>query len=335
MIFSNASLKNYNTLGLDYKANRLVIIKSEEEAVSLVLKHNELIDPVLVLGGGSNILFTGDYNGTILHPEIPGIKIREKEGDQVVVSAGAGVKWDDLVEWTVKNDFYGLENLSLIPGTAGAAAVQNIGAYGAEIKDYIFRVRCLSLIDAAVVEFNNQECRFSYRNSIFKQDIKGHFLISEVFFRLSMKPTLNISYGSLQKEAENIGKLSQKTIRQAVINIRTSKLPDPSVTGNAGSFFKNPVISGEKAEILQNRFPSIPKYSESSGETKIAAGWLIDQCGWKGKRIGDAGVHEKQALVLVNYGNASGRELLDLSEMIRRSVYEKFGIDLEREVEVI
>ncbi len=335
MIFSNASLKNYNTFGLDYKANGLVIIKSEEEAVSLVLEHNELIGPVLVLGGGSNILFTGDYNGTILHPEIPGIKIREKEGNQVVISAGAGVKWDDLVDWTVKNDFYGLENLSLIPGTAGAAAVQNIGAYGAEVKDYIFKVRCLSLSDASVMEFTNQECRFSYRNSIFKQEIKGHFLISEVFFRLSLKPTLNISYGSLQKEAENIGKLSQKTIRQAVINIRTSKLPDPSITGNAGSFFKNPVISGEKAENLQKKFPSIPQYRESSGETKIAAGWLIDQCGWKGKRIGDAGVHEKQALVLVNYGNASGREILDLSEMIRGSVYEKFGIDLEREVEVI
>ena len=239
------------------------------------------------------------------------------------------------MDWTVNNNFYGLENLSLIPGMVGATAVQNIGAYGSEVKHYIFSVRCVNLRDSSVQEFTNRECRFSYRNSIFKNVLNKHFLITEVCFRLTIKPSLNLSYGSLQKEAESIGKLSQKTIRQAVINIRTSKLPDPSIIGNAGSFFKNPVVSAERAEILQANFPSIPKYDESTGEIKIAAGWLIDQCGWKGKRIGDAGVHGNQALVLVNYGKASGKEILDLSEMIRKSVFDKFGINLEREVETI
>jgi UDP-N-acetylmuramate dehydrogenase len=335
MIISYASLKHYNTFGLDYKADRLITINSEDEAVSLALDHKDVTNPVLILGGGSNILFTGDFNGTVLHPLIQGIRIREKVDDKVFVSVGAGVKWDDLVEWTVNNDFYGLENLSHIPGMVGASAVQNIGAYGTEAKDYIFTVRCININDASVQEFSNQKCRFSYRNSIFKNELKNNFLITEVCFRLSLKPTLNISYGSLQKEAESIGKLSQRTIRQAVINIRTSKLPDPSVLGNAGSFFKNPVIPAARAEILQKKFPSIPKYIEPTGEIKIAAGWLIDQCGWKGKRLGDAGVHEKQALVLVNYGKASGKEIVELSEMIQKSVIEKFGIDLEREVEVI
>jgi len=335
MIARDISLKSYNTFGLDYRADIFISVSSEEEAVELIRSGRGLPAPGLVLGGGSNLLFVSDFHGTIIHPSIKGIKIEEQKSGHVVVSAGAGLKWDSLVEWTVNQKYGGIENLSLIPGTVGASPVQNIGAYGVEVKDTIEKVRAISLADGSVREFSNSECRFVYRDSIFKNELKGKYLVTRVYYRLFRKPVLNTSYGSLQEEVEKIGVPSIKTVREAVLNIRKSKLPDPDVIGNAGSFFRNPVVSIPVAKSLKKDYPDIPLFADTFGEYKVSAGWLIEKCGWKGKRIGDAGVHDKQALVLVNYGNASGKEILSLSEKISGSVMEKFGINLEREVEVI
>jgi UDP-N-acetylmuramate dehydrogenase len=335
MMLQNISLKKYNTFNLDYKADFFMPLQSEREAISLIKNRGLINEPVFILGGGSNILFTRDFRGTIIHPEISGIKIVTQKPDYVIVSSGAGVNWDYLVEWTVNKGFGGLENLSLIPGTVGSTPIQNIGAYGVEVKDVIEKTRAISLADGTVREFTKEECRFGYRNSIFKQELKGKYLVTHVLFRLTTNPLLNTIYGSLREETEKLGIVSLNSVRQAVITIRRSKLPDPEVIGNAGSFFKNPVIDSDAARILRNRYRQMPGYEEPAGNIKLAAGWLIDQCGWKGKRIGDAGVYDKQALVLLNYGKATGMEILRLSEVMKRSVIDKFGIELEREVEVL
>lgn len=335
MIFKNVSLKTYNTFGLDYKADCVIHINSEEEAVSLLRGEISHDKTFLIIGGGSNLLFTEDYKGTILHPESGVIKIEKQNQENVIISADAGVNWDKLVEWTVENGFGGLENLSLIHGLVGATPVQNIGAYGVEVKNFIEKVRAVSIEDGSITEFNNEECLFGYRNSIFKNELQGKYLITKVFYRLNINPLLKLEYGSLTEEIKKLGDVTLKNIRQAVINIRRSKLPDPEIIGNAGSFFKNPVINNSAADKLKHIFPKMPVYDDKSGSTKLAAGWLIDQCGWKGFRKGDAGVHENQALVLVNYGKATGKEIYNLSELVRKSVHEKFGVDLEREVEII
>ena len=332
---NDISLKKYNTFGLDYKADRMIHITSEEEIVSFLASKNPDKKNLLIIGGGSNILLISDFKGTIIHPEFGGIQIEAVDKDSVLVSAGAGVIWDNLVEWSVKNDFGGLENLSLIPGHVGATPVQNIGAYGAEVKDTIEKVRTVSIKDGSITEFTNSDCRFGYRNSIFKGENKGKFIVIRVYFRLSTNWSPKLDYGPLNAEIRSIGKPTIANMRQAVINIRKRKLPDPKVTGNAGSFFKNPVISISAAQNLRDIYPELSVYDDPSGGIKLAAGWLIDKCGWKGKRIGDAGVHEKQALVLVNYGRASGKDIYDLSEAIREAVLDKFGIGLEREVEVV
>jgi UDP-N-acetylmuramate dehydrogenase len=333
MLLRNFSLREYNTFGLDYKADCFISIKSEEEATEII-KMIDPSDPFLVVGGGSNLLFVSDFPGTIIHPEIGGIDTLESNDDHIIISAGAGVTWDSLVEWSVKKGFGGLENLSLIPGCVGATPVQNIGAYGIEVKDFILKVTAVSLINGIQREFTADECRFGYRDSIFKGELKGKYLITRVFYRLMVKPEYHLEYGSLRDEALGLGPLSLKTLREAVINIRRSKLPDPAVDGNAGSFFRNPVINRERASELKAIYPGIPLYNDTSGGMKVAAGWLIEQCGWKGKRIGNAGIHEKQALVIVNHGNATGKEIFDLSESVRISVHEKFGIELLREVEI-
>ncbi len=334
-ILENISLKQYNTFGMDYKASCIVSIRTEKEAISLFSRPERLKAPLLVLGGGSNILFTGDFKGTIIHPEIGNVKIEKMDAGNVMVSAGSGIPWDRFVEWSVARGLYGIENLSLIPGHVGAVPVQNIGAYGVEVKDTIESVRTISMTDGIVRIFTNKECEFKYRDSIFKNKEKGRYLVTRVFFRLTTNPYFKLDYGSLKEEVEKTGKPSLRAIREAVMSIRRKKLPDPSVTGNAGSFFKNPVIKPDTAEELKKIYPGIPCHKEPSGDIKLAAAWLIDQCGWKGKREGGAGVHENQPLVLVNYGDASGKEVYDLSEMIKASVFRKFRIMLEREVEVI
>jgi len=334
-IYENASLRNYNTFGLDYSADKLILLNTEKECVSLFSGKIQWKKPLLILGSGSNILFTSDFKGTILYPEMKGIKIEEKGKDTVVVSAGAGLNWDEFVSWTVTKGYGGLENLSLIPGNVGATPIQNIGAYGVEVKDLIVRVRAINTNDASTRIFSNSECEFGYRNSVFKNKEKGRYLVTRVYYRLNLNQVLNLGYGSLMEEVNKLGKVSLQNVRQGVINIRRSKLPDPELTGNAGSFFKNPVISCSLADGLKNKFPEMPLYDDNIGYKKIAAGWLIDQCGWKGKRMGNAGVHDKQALVLINYGKATGKEIYVLSAEIKKSVHEKFGIDLEREVEIV
>ena len=335
MIKKNISLRNYNTFGLDYTSEFFVSLLSENEAIKLFQKEGSLKKPVMILGKGSNILFTDNYNGTIIHYETGGISIEEKSPDYVIVSAGAGVEWDSFAEWTVDNGFGGIENLSLIPGTVGAAPVQNIGAYGVEVKETIEKIRTVAVENGSIREFNKEECCFGYRSSIFKTDLKGKYLVTRVFFKLSTKPSLNLIYGSLANEAAALGGASLRNVREAVIKIRRSKLPDPEVIGNAGSFFKNPVVDISTAETLRKRYPQIPCYDDSSGGIKLAAGWMIEQCGWKGKRSGNAGVYDKQALIIVNFGEASGSEIFKLSEEIRKSVWYRFEVELEREVEVI
>ena len=335
MLLKNISLKEYNTFGLEYIADYFVHIHSETEALQAIRDGLARRKPVLIVGGGSNLLFLGDFHGTIIHPEIGRIHIEEEYPEYVIVSSGSGVVWDNLVEWAVSNGFGGLENLSLIPGSVGAASVQNIGAYGTEVKDTVHKVRAIDIGSGDIREFGADECGFGYRYSIFKGDLKGKFLITKVFFRLLKRPVLALEYGSLKQETEKIGPVSLKTVRQAVINIRKSKLPDPQIIGNAGSFFKNPVVSTGEAELLRATYPDIPLYPDPSGGYKLAAAWLIEKCGWKGKRIGDAGVHDKQALVIVNHGKATGMEIYELSEKIRKSVHEKFNLLLQREVEII
>jgi UDP-N-acetylmuramate dehydrogenase len=336
-IYENALLKKYNTFGLNYTADYLIHIQTEAEATSIFKGIIPCQNPIMILGGGSNILFISDYKGTILYPEISGIKIENTDriNGFVTVSAGAGVDWDTFVEWTVNKGFGGLENLSLIPGKVGATPIQNIGAYGVEVKDLITQVRTISTENGTLRIFENNECEFGYRNSIFKNELKGKYLVTRVYYKLTTDTVLNLSYGSLKDEVATLGDINLKNVRQAVINIRQSKLPDPEIIGNAGSFFKNPVVKMEVGTLLKNKFPDMPVYSDRDGYVKLASGWLIDKCEWKGVRRGDACVHDKQALVLVNYGNASGKELLDLSEEIKNSVSDRFGIDLEREVEIV
>jgi UDP-N-acetylmuramate dehydrogenase len=335
MIRHNYSLKKYNTFGIDCSADTFITAATVDEVVKLISSSVSGSKPLFILGGGSNILFLSDYKGTILHPEIMGIKLEKETDKYAIVSAGAGIIWDKLVEWCVEMGFGGIENLSLIPGMVGATPVQNIGAYGVEVKETIEKVIAVSLTDATTRVFSNEECRFAYRDSIFKNELKGKYLITRVHFRLSKNPVLNTGYGSIKKEVEKLGKPSILTVRQAVIKIRKSKLPDPAIIGNAGSFFRNPVLNSIEAERLKKEFPEIPLFPDPCGGTKVAAGWMIEYCGWKGKRSGDAGVHERQALVLVNHGKASGSMIFGLSERIRQSVKEKFGIILEREVEII
>ena len=335
MIYRNFPLKRYNSFGLDYKADKFIIIKSVEEFVELVGQKKAPGFPYFILGGGSNVLFTSDYNGAIIHPEIEGIEVEKNDGESVLVSVGAGIEWDRLVEWSVDKGLYGLENLSHIPGSVGAAPVQNIGAYGKEAGEVIDRVVAVNISDGLIRTFTNEECGFDYRDSVFKRELKNRYLIVKVFFRLSVNGGFNLNYGSLEREVDRLGGATLKNVRQAVINIRNSKLPNPGILGSAGSFFKNPVVDSGKAELLKNRFPEMPVYSDKSGLAKLSAGWLIERCGWKGKRHGDAGVHEKQALVIVNYGKATGRQIVELSEDIKRSVLEMFGIELESEVEIV
>jgi UDP-N-acetylmuramate dehydrogenase len=341
MIQENISLKKYNTFGIDAKARYFSTFTGIDELNELIefnQPSNTNHQPSkLILGGGSNILLTKSFDGLVLKNEIQGIeKIREDEG-HVYVKASAGVNWHQLVVHCINNNWAGMENLSLIPGNTGASPMQNIGAYGVEIKDVFYELEAFHLEEKKIVTFNLKDCEFGYRESVFKRKFKNQFVIISVTYRLSKKPVFNTSYGAIEQELETMGvkELSIQAISQAVINIRSSKLPDPAVIGNAGSFFKNPEIASNEFAILKDNFPTIVGYKLPNGNVKLAAGWLIEQCGWKGYRNGDAGCHAKQALVLVNYGNATGAEIYALSTSIINSVEEKFGVGLEREVNII
>ena len=332
------SLRGYNTFGIEAAASQFVEISSVEQYVSLRNSGEFAHLPHLFLGGGSNVLLTKNQEALVVKISIPGISIVKEEVDFVWVKSGAGVVWDDLVQYTVDQGWSGLENLSLIPGTVGAAPMQNIGAYGAEIKDTFESLEALNLQTLTVELFDAKACGFTYRESFFKRTGKGQYLISSVTFKLSKKPSVKTSYGAIKEVLAAKG-ITQPTIREvadAVIEIRKSKLPDPKEIGNSGSFFKNPTLSAIEAVRLQNEFPGIPFYAvEGSTDVKFPAGWFIEQAGWKGFRRGDAGVHAKQALVLVNYGEAKGEEILALSEEIKKSIKDKFGVTLETEVNIL
>ncbi len=291
----------------------------------------------MILGGGSNVLFTRNFLGMVLKMEISGIDIVEDAEDSVLVSFGAGENWHQCVLWAVENNYGGIENLSLIPGTIGAAPMQNIGAYGVEVKEVFHSLEAYEVKTGKIVRFFNEDCKFGYRYSVFKGPQRDKYIITKVNLRLSKKPVYNISYGAIKETLDEMGveELSLKAISQAVINIRQSKLPDPAQIGNAGSFFKNPVVENSYFDSLRAAFEEIPGYRLDEEYTKVPAAWLIDQCGWKGKRKGNIGVHDKQALVLVNHGGGKGKDLVDLSEEIQKSVQGTFGIQLETEVNII
>lgn len=339
-VHQNYSLKKYNTFGIDAIAKYFATFSSVDTLEEL-LSNNKNVSSKMILGGGSNVLFTKDYDGLVLKNEISGIRIISENDEFVFIKAGAGEAWHRFVMYCISNNFCGVENLSLIPGNVGASPMQNIGAYGVEIKDVFYELEAYHLEEKKVQKFSAKDCEFGYRESVFKKKYKGRFAILNVIYRLRKKPQFNISYGAIEDELKKMGieNLSVKAISDAVINIRTSKLPDPSVIGNAGSFFKNPVVGShellELNELQEFISRKVPYYKTDEEHFKIPAGWLIEQCGWKGYRKGDAGCYDKQALVLVNYGNATGKEIYNLSEEIKISVKEKFGIELEREVNIL
>jgi UDP-N-acetylmuramate dehydrogenase len=336
MFRNNISLKPFNTFGIDVKANRFATFSSVEELNSL-LSQREANEPLLILGGGSNLLLTKDFNGLVLKNEILGFNMIEETDTDVIVEAGAGEVWHQFVMNCIENGYAGLENLSLIPGSVGASPMQNIGAYGVEIKDSFEYLDAFEISTGELKRFKKEDCQFGYRESVFKNIYKDQFVICRVAFRLSKNPKINTSYGAIESELQKMG-ISSPTISDlssAVIAIRQSKLPDPDVLGNAGSFFKNPVVDESLVEKIKISYPDVPNYPAESGKRKLAAGWLIETAGWKGKVIDTCGVHKLQALVLVNYGGSTGKQVYDLSTAIIEDVYEKFGVWLEREVNIL
>jgi UDP-N-acetylmuramate dehydrogenase len=335
-IRENVSLKPYNTFGIEARARYFVDINRPEDLILLFADPQWQTIERLVLGGGSNLLLVNDFDGMVIHLNIKGIT-HSTEGDTVLVEAGAGEVWNDLVLFCVEHGFAGMENLSLIPGSVGASPVQNIGAYGVELKDVLESCQAFEVATGQIKTFSNQDCQFGYRESVFKSSLKGQYIITSVKFRLSLTPRVNISYGSIGDELAKRG-ITQPTIKdvsEVVSAIRVSKLPDPSTIGNSGSFFKNPVITVQQFEALYQQHPQVANYPAGEGKVKLAAGWLIEQCGWKGKTIGHTGTWKNQALVLVNHGSATGQEVYNLSSQIIDSVYTKFGVMLEREVNII
>lgn len=333
-------IKNYNLLGnntfqISARCKRFVEFSSKEELEKLRNSLSFGSEELMILGGGSNLLLTRDFQGTVLHPAITGKSIRETE-QEVFLTAGCHEQWDDIVAFAVQNDWCGMENLSLIPGEVGASAVQNIGAYGAEAKDVIFSIEAMDLKDGTWHNFSAEDCQYAYRDSIFKHSLRNRFVITHVTYRLQKTFTPNIHYGNIQAvlQQKGIQHPTAKDVRKAVIEIRKAKLPDPEVEGNAGSFFMNPVISEAEFLALEKQYPDIPHYIVGENRVKVPAGWLIEQCGWKGKSLGRAAVHEKQALVLVNKGGATGGEVLRLCQTICRDVKQKFQIEIHPEVNI-
>ncbi|OIQ25305.1 MAG: UDP-N-acetylenolpyruvoylglucosamine reductase [Crocinitomix sp. MedPE-SWsnd] len=335
MIQENVSLKAHNTFGLDVKAKRFATFNSINELKSLLSENQS--SELFILGGGSNVLLTQDVSALVLKNELRGIEITSDSDDVTLVKAMAGEVWHDFVMFAVEQGLGGIENLSLIPGSVGAAPMQNIGAYGTEIKDVFHSLEALKISTGEIEVFNADQCNFGYRESVFKRAMKGEYVIVSMTLRLSRNSKINTSYGAIEARLSemNVTAPTIKDVSDAVIHIRQTKLPDPKEIGNSGSFFKNPVISKKQFEELKSKFPDVANYPVDEDHIKIAAGWLIDQTGWKGKTLGTYGVHKNQALVLVNYGGSQGKDIYQLSEDIMANVKEIYGIELEREVNVI
>jgi len=335
-IEENKSLKSYNTFGIECVARFFVSVSSVTDLINAL--KSKVHSKIFILGGGSNLLFTKDIDALVIHINLKGIKIISENEHHVFLSVMGGENWHEFVQYCINNDFGGVENLSLIPGNVGTAPIQNIGAYGVELKDVFESCKAISIADLSEKEFSNSDCQFRYRNSIFKKELKGKFIISEVIFKLTKNNhKKNIDYGAIRQQLSkyNIEKPSLKDVSEAVIEIRQSKLPDPNLIGNSGSFFKNPIVNKGIFEDFIKRNPKAPFYIISETEIKIPAGWLIEKAGFKGNRFGDAGVHDKQALVLVNHGNATGSEILELALKIQNKVKTQFGISITPEVNVI
>lgn len=334
--FRNYSLAQHNTFGIDAKCSRFIEYATVCEAKEAVKSLTDSDMPLLLIGGGSNLLLTKDFQGTVLHSAIKGISSTFIDGG-VLVRCGSGETWDDVVAHCVTQGWHGMENLSLIPGEVGASAVQNIGAYGAEVRDIIYKVEAVEIATGKSCFFINEDCEYAYRDSRFKHDWKNKYLITHVTYRLSTVFNSHLDYGNIRKELDNKGieHPTAQQLRQTIIDIRNAKLPDPKVEGNAGSFFMNPIVDMEKFNELLAEYPDMPHYEIDEEHEKIPAGWMIDQCGWKGKTLGKAGVHSKQALVLVNKGCATGQDIVNLCETIQKDVKNKFGIDIHPEVNII
>lgn len=335
-IHNNFSLKKYNTFGIEAKAKQFVAVHNLNELQSVLKNHAS--DKKFILGGGSNMLLTQDIDALVIHVDLKGKKIIKEDDDFVWVESQAGENWHEFVLWTINQNFGGLENMSLIPGNVGTTPVQNIGAYGAEIKDTFISCEAMSIVSQEMKSFTKNDCNFGYRESVFKQEAKDKYVITSVVFKLTKRNhKINTSYGDITKELEkqNITTPTLKDVSNAVIAIRQSKLPDPKELGNSGSFFKNPIISKELFEKVQQKFLEVKFFEVSPTEVKVPAGWLIEHSGLKGYRKDDAGVHKNQALVLVNYGNATGQDILNLSKYVQKTVFDKYGITIEAEVNVI
>lgn len=332
----NYPLKQHNTFGVDVKAKYFFEF-TELEDLDVFLRSNASWkeERIILLGEGSNILFLNDFDGLVIHPNIPGSHIINEDRQYVWIEVGAGENWDDFVSYCVDNHYGGVENLAFIPGNVGAAPVQNIGAYGQELSNVVESVKGYDLEKGEFVEYSNNACQFSYRNSIFKSTLKNQFIILSVVFKLDKFPKFNLDYSKLEEKVNEQGEVNLRNIKNAVTDIRASKLPDVNEIGSAGSFFKNPVVDVETAKQIEGNYNDMPVFKAGEGKVKLAAGWLIEKCGWKGYREGDLGVHEKQALVIVNYGEVSGTDIYDLSEKIKVSVKDKFGVELEREVNCV
>ncbi len=333
--YTDYSLLPHNTFRMDVKAARFMEYSSEEELTAF-LASGGLTSPYLHIGGGSNLLFLSDYPGLVLHSSVKGVETAAETDERVELRVGSGVVWDDFVAYTVEKGFYGAENLSLIPGEVGASAVQNIGAYGVEVKDLVVSVDAVEAATGKKRRFTREECRYAYRDSIFKKELKGRYFVTYVTYRLSKLPVFHLDYGNVRAELEKDGmEPTLANVRRVIAAIRSNKLPDPKVTGNAGSFFMNPVVSQEQFDRLQAEYSEMPSYRLDGNRVKIPAGWLIERCGWKGKALGPAAVHDRQALVLVNRGGATGRDVLRLADEVARSVKERFGIEISPEVNLI
>lgn len=322
-----------NTFGLDVKAGRWLEYASMEELKALIAE-GQISSPYLHVGSGSNLLFLGDFEGTVLHSAIRSIEMVNQNAEKVWLRVGAGVIWDDFIAYCVERGYYGAENLSLIPGEVGASAVQNIGAYGVEVKDLISCVETVDVHGDRRV-FGVEECGYAYRNSVFKRPDMKSFFVTHVTFALNKAEQYTLNYGTIRQELEKYPQIDLATVRQVIVSIRESKLPDPKVLGNAGSFFMNPIVTRTKYETLLQEYPSMPSYQVDATHVKIPAGWMIEQCGWKGKSLGNAAVHDKQALVLVNCGGATGADIVALSDAVRAAVREKFGVEIHPEVNMI